>query len=100
MKRKLIKRNKSRVSKRLKIRLRNCPSYPTQPSSVTYDSIRRSKLTGQKYYQQRIARQNKLKARQLKKLRQMQQRAGFGVSKFGGICNRSLKPASAVFFKK
>lgn len=96
MKRKLISRNKKLISNKLKLKKIKFGSYRIG-SSPTFDEIDKIKKRGQSIYQRRLARQQKLNSRQLKKLRQRQQRSGLGLSKFGGMCKIQLKPASAVF---
>lgn len=97
MKRKLIRRNKAKISELLKISVVNITPRPIEVSNTTYESITRSKQRGQKCYQMRIRKQEKLNPRQLKKLRKKQQRSGLVGSKFEGMCKTQLKPASAIF---
>ncbi|WP_419571150.1 hypothetical protein [Rheinheimera sp.] len=98
MKRKLIRRNKAKISELLKISVANITPRPIEVSTTTYESISRSKQRGQQCHQKRLARQQKLNPRQLKKLRKKQQRSGLIIgSKFGGMCKTQLKPASAIF---
>lgn len=96
MKRKLISRNKKFISNQLNLKKIKFDSYRAA-SSPTFDEIGKIKKRGQSIYQRRLARQQKLNPRQLKKLRQRQQRSGLGLSKFGGMCKMQLTPASAVF---
>lgn len=67
---------------------------------ITFDSISKAKLLGQKLHKQRLNRQLKMNPRQLKKLRKKQQEKGLLGSKFSGICSIKLKPASAFMFYK
>lgn len=100
MKRKLIRRNKIKISELLKQSATKMLPAIIEVSTTTYESIRRSKQRGQKCYQMRLRKQEKLNPRQLKKLRKKQQRSGLIGSKFDGMCKTQLKPASAIFKSK
>ena len=97
MKRKLIRHNKAKISEILKQSATKIPPALIAANTTTYESISRSKQRGQKCYQARLRRQEKLNPRQLKKLRKKQQRSGLIGSKFSGMCKTQLKPASAIF---
>lgn len=97
MKRKLIRRNKIKISELLKQSPTKLLPALIEVSNTTYESISRTKQRGQKCYQMRLIRQEKLNARQLKKLRKKQQQSGLIGSKFGGMCKTKLKPAAAIF---
>ncbi|WP_286272056.1 hypothetical protein [Thalassotalea hakodatensis] len=96
MKRKLIRLQK----KRLSILFKQKDKYSIANSPiVTFDTIAKVKEMGQRYYHQKVDRLQKLNARQLKKYRRKQKSSGLTGSKFGSICEKKLKPASAVFKK-
>ncbi|WP_348731326.1 hypothetical protein [Rheinheimera texasensis] len=97
MKRKLIRRNKIKISELLKQSATKMLPALIEVSNATFESITRSKQRGQKCYQARLRRQEKLNPRQLKKLRKKQQRSGLIGSKFAGMCKTQLKPAAAIF---
>ncbi|MDN4504062.1 hypothetical protein QX776_16740 [Alteromonadaceae bacterium BrNp21-10] len=99
MKRKLIRRNKSRISSRLKYKCSKCKRQFFDASQITYDSISLSKQFGQRCHQQRLARQQKMNPRQLKKLRKKQHISGLVGSKYGGICKKKLRPARVILIK-
>jgi hypothetical protein len=65
-------------------------------SEVTFETISQSKQFGQRYHQIRLARQQKLNPRQLKKLRKKQRISGLVGSKYGSICKTKLKPTLAI----
>jgi hypothetical protein len=100
MKRKLAKRNKAQFSLlfRQKVHSKSQPLFDT--SEITFASIAAFKQKGQLYYQQRLARLQKMNKRQRKKFRKKQQLSGHLGSKFGYICKTPLKPASAILIKK
>ncbi|MCF2948796.1 hypothetical protein L0668_11810 [Paraglaciecola aquimarina] len=99
MKRKLIRRIKSRISSCLKYKCSKCKRQSFDACQITYDSICRSKQFGQRCHQQRLARQQKMNPRQLKNLRKRQRILGLIGSKYGRICKIKLKPASAILIK-
>lgn len=98
MKRKLIGRNKKRISEWLKLKPSDI-AYHRIESRVTFEDISRIKRRGQECYERRIKRQERLNPRQLKKLRQKQRLSGLIGSKYGGMCKTQLKPAAALFKK-
>ena len=100
MKRKLIHRNKTRISKRFIKEVSDNGAILFDVRQITYDSINRSKQFGQRCHQTRLVRQQKMNPRQLKKLRKRQQRLGLVGSKYGGICQLKLRAAAARFFKE
>lgn len=81
MKRKLIRRNKTRLSKQFIKAVSDHRSRSFDVSQITYDSISRSKQFGQRFHQQRLVRQQKMNPRQLKKLRKKQRISGLVGSK-------------------
>lgn len=93
MKRKLIARNKKRISKWLKLKPNNVACNRVE-SRLTFDDITKIKRRGQDCYERRIRRQAMLNPRQLKKLRKKQQLSGLIGSKYGGMCKIQLKPAA------
>lgn len=95
MKRKLLRKNKRRISEQLK--RQRCDQIQRQFDScqITYDSISELKRLGQFCHQTRLDRQQKMNPRQLKKIRKRQSSMGLIGSKFGGICKTPLKPAQA-----
>lgn len=97
MKRKLIRRNKARMSVRLNQAADKRLLRHFDISEVTFESISQSKKFGQRCHKTRLSRQQKTNPRQLKKLRKRQQRLGLVGSKYGGICETSLRPARANF---
>lgn len=74
-------------------------STPFDSRKITFDSITRTKQLGQRCHQQRLARQQKMNPRQLKKLRKRLIRLGLVGSKFGGICKTKLRLAAAILIK-
>lgn len=100
MKRKLIKRNKSRISKHLMLQRKNNNQKVFDTSRITIDSITRSKQLGQRCHQTRLERQRKMNSRQLKKLRKKQRISGVVGSKYGTICKTQLQPALANLFRE
>jgi hypothetical protein len=100
MKRKLIRKNKHRISKRLRLSRGINLQSPFDASKVTFESISRTKQFGQSCHQTRIERQQKMNPRQLKKLRKRLSRLGIVGSKYGSICKTQLKPAKAILIKK
>ena len=98
MKRKLIARNKKRISKWLKLKPSNAVCHRIE-SRLTFDDITKIKKRGQDCYERRIKRQERLNPRRLKKLRQKQRLSGLIGSKYGGMCKTQLKPAAALFKK-
>jgi hypothetical protein len=98
MKRKLITRNKKRISRWLKLKPNNVVCHRIE-NRLTFDDITRIKKRGQDCYERRIKRQEKLNPRRLKKLRQKQRLSGLIGSKHGGMCKIQLKPAAALFKK-
>ena len=100
MKRKLMKRNKARLTKRFKHSAAIANTLSLAPSLVTYNSISLSKQLGQRCHQTRLARQQKMNTRQLKKLRKHLLRSGLVGSKYGSICKTKLRPARAIPIKK
>jgi hypothetical protein len=98
MKRKLLSRNKARLSEHFRREAVRAIPPNFDASRLTFDSISQIKQFGQQCHQNRLARQQKLNPRQLKKLRIKQQRSGLIIgSKFGGMCKTKLKPAAAIF---
>lgn len=97
MKRKLLSQNKARLSEHFRREAVRAIPPNFDASRLTFDSISQIKQFGQQCHQKRLARQQKLNPRQLKKLRKKQQRSGLIGSKFGGMCKTKLKPAAAIF---
>jgi signal-transduction protein with cAMP-binding, CBS, and nucleotidyltransferase domain len=100
MKRKLITRNKIRMSDRFKLQDLALNTSYLKSTCNSFEYIAKIKLRGQMCYQRRIYKQMKLNPRQLKKLRRKQLLNGLIGSKFEGACKVPLKQASAVFRKR
>lgn len=97
MKRKLISRNKALITiKLLRLKAANNRAQIFDPNRVTWETISRSKVRGQRSHLQRLSRQQRMNRRQLKKLRKKQAELGTTRNKYGGICRVKLKPALAI----
>lgn len=100
MKRKLIKRNKSRVFQRLLLRKKNISGVQEVGLNlVSFEAISRIKLRGQRCHELRVSRQQRMNSRQLKKLRKKLVASGSIGSKYSGMCKVALKPASALPYR-
>ena len=100
MKLKIAHKNKLRLAQRFKLQRNDCQLNAFNASQITYDSLCKLKQLGQQYHQQRMARQQKMNPRQLKKLRKKQRISGVVGSKYGAICKVELKPAAAILIRK
>ncbi len=95
MKRKLTSANKILLSKRF-TRLKHASSLVKHVEQITFSSIAASKLKGQRCYEKRIRRQERMNPRQLKKCRKKQRIAGLIGSRYGGMCTSKLRPAGFI----
>lgn len=86
-----MRKNKLRISERLKRKCVYQKQRPFDACQITLESISELKKLSQRCHQTRLARQDRMKPRQLKKLRKKQRILGLVGSKFGGICKTKLR---------